>query len=162
MLWVDYAILTVIGVSALISIWRGLIREVLSLVAWLVAIWVALNFTPMLAGRLEGLVSIPSARLALAFIGLFVGTLLAGAVVNLLVARLVHLSGLSATDRMLGVLFGVARGVVIVAALVLVAGMTPLPRDPWWHESVLLGHFEVLALWMRSHLPPELGAYLSA
>jgi membrane protein required for colicin V production len=160
MLWVDYAILAIIGVSALVSIWRGLVREVLSLLAWVAAFWVALSFTPGLAANLEALVSVPSARLAIAFIALFVGTLLAGAVVNLLIARLVRLSGLSATDRILGVLFGVARGAIIVGAMVLVAKLTPLPKDPWWRESVLLGHFEALALWMRSYIPPDMAEYL--
>lgn len=161
MLWVDYAILAIIGLSALISIWRGLIREVLSLLAWILAFWVALTFTPAVANHLESAVSVPSARLGLAFTGLFVACLLSAAVVNLLIARLVQVSGLSATDRMLGVLFGVARGAVIVATLVLLAGLTPLPQDPWWRESVLLGHFETLALWIRSYLPPELAGYLT-
>ncbi len=159
MTWVDYAILAIIGISALISIFRGLAREVLSLLAWGCAFFVARTYMQQVAERFAGVVSVPSARLVLAFAALFVGTLLVAAVVNLLVGKLVAGTGLSGTDRMLGVFFGVARGVVIVATLVLVAGLTPVPRDPWWRTSLLLPRFEAMALWMRGYLPADVAAY---
>ncbi len=159
MIWVDYAILAIIGISALISIFRGLIREVLSLFAWGAAFVVARTFMAAVAEWFAGVVSVPSARLVLAFASLFVGTLLAAALVNLLVGKLIASTGLSGTDRMLGVLFGIGRGVVIVAALVLAAGLTPVPRDPWWQASLLLPRFEAMALWMRGYLPAEAAAY---
>ena len=62
------------------------------------------------------------------------------------------------TDRALGVVFGIARGIVIVAILVLCAGLTALPKDPWWKESLFLPHFQVLAEEIRSLLPPEVAA----
>jgi len=70
-------------------------------------------------------------------------------------------SGLSGTDRVLGIVFGIARGALVVGVLVLVAGLTPLPQDPWWEQSVLLGRFEAMALWLRSYLPPEVAAYFT-
>jgi membrane protein required for colicin V production len=97
-------------------------------------------------------------RLAAAFLLLFLGTLIVTAVVGFLVGRLVDLSGLSATDRTLGLAFGLGRGVALVAILVLLAGFTSLPRDPWWRQSVLLPHFQDLALWLRGFLPPEIAA----
>ena len=153
MIWVDYAILAIIGLSALISIWRGLIREVLSLLAWILAILVAVTFMRPLADLLTPFISVPSARLIIAFVALFIATLLCGAIINLIIAKLVMSSGLSGTDRVLGIVFGVARGALVVGVLVLIARLTPLPQDPWWEQSVLLGRFEAMALWMRSYLP---------
>jgi membrane protein required for colicin V production len=159
MTWVDYAILAIIGISALISIFRGLVREVLSLLAWGCAFWVAWRFMQEAAGWFGGVVSVPSARLVLAFATLFVGTLLVAALVNLLIGKLIASTGLTGTDRMLGVLFGVARGVVIVATLVLVGRLTPVPQDPWWRTSLLLPRFEAAALVMRQYLPAEVAGY---
>ena len=73
--------------------------------------------------------------------------------VNYLAGKLVDKTGLTGTDKMLGVVFGIARGAVIVAILVLLAGLTPVPQDPWWQDSMFLGYFEELAMWMRDFLP---------
>ena len=70
-------------------------------------------------------------------------------------------TGLSGTDRVLGIVFGVVRGVVVVALLVLLAGLTTMPKDPWWGESALLGHFQVIALELRALLPPDMAAYFN-
>lgn len=159
MTWVDYAILAIIGISALISIFRGLVREVLSLLAWGCAFWVAWRFMQEAAGWFGGIVSVPSARLVLGFATLFVGTLLVAALVNLLIGKLIAGTGLTGTDRMLGVLFGVGRGVVIVATLVWVARLTPVPQDPSWRTSLLMPRFEAAALVMRGYLPAEVAGY---
>jgi membrane protein required for colicin V production len=154
-IWVDYVIVGIIGVSALLSLWRGFIQEALSLLTWLVALWVAIMFFEDLGIWLARWVSVPSARDVVAFIALFLSVLILGAVVNYLVSQLVSRTGLTATDRALGIVFGIARGVMIVAVLVLLAGLTAVPEDPWWQESLLIGHFQDLALWLRSFLPQE-------
>ncbi len=158
--WVDYGIVGLIGLSALISLMRGFVREALSLAGWILALWVALTFTRELAERLPPSLSVPSVRLAVAFLALFLAALLLTALVNFLAVQLVEKTGLSGTDRMLGVLFGVARGAVIVAILVLLAGFTALPRDPWWGGSLLLPEFQQLALWIRGFLPPDIAAQI--
>jgi membrane protein required for colicin V production len=84
--------------------------------------------------------------------------LVLGGVVNYLIGQLVSKTGLSGTDRALGIVFGIARGVMVVGVLVLLAGLTQLPQDPWWQESIFLGHFVDLALWMRSFLPADIAA----
>lgn len=157
---VDYGILGVIGLSALVSLVRGFVREALSLAGWVLALWVALTFTRELARWLPPGITVPSLRLAVAFLGLFLAALLLTALVNFLAVHLVEKTGLSGTDRMLGVLFGVARGVVIVAILVLLAGFTALPQDPWWGGSSLLPQFQQIALWIRGFLPPDIAAQI--
>ncbi len=159
MIWADVVILVLIGLSMAISLWRGFTREALSLVAWIAAFWVGFTFAWLPASWLEAHVSVPSARLALGFLGLFLVTLLLGGVVNYLIGKAVDKTGMTGTDRMLGLFFGLARGIVLVAILVLLAGLTPLPRDPWWSESLFLGHFQQLAELLRGLLPPDIAAY---
>ncbi|MGH8581496.1 MAG: CvpA family protein [Gammaproteobacteria bacterium] len=158
---IDYAILALLVLSALVSIWRGLIREVLSLVVWVAALWVSLKYTELLVGPLSGVIELPSMRVLASGVILFVAILLCGVLVSFLVGKLIAGTGLSGTDRMLGVLFGTARGVVIVGVLLLLAGLTPFPQDPWWQESALIPHFIPLAEWMRGLLPGDFGAQIA-
>ncbi len=155
--WIDVAILAVIALSAFISLLRGFVREALSLAAWVLAFWVALKFAHELAALawMVDWVHSPSARTIVAFATLFVATLLVGALVNYVVGQLIRKSGLSGTDRMLGVFFGIARGVVLIGILVLLAGLTQLPREAWWQQSILLTHFDTLAAWMGHFLPAD-------
>lgn len=155
MVWADIAILVIIALSAIISIMRGFVREALSLAAWIVAFWVAFTFSENLAGAFADYIDTPSMRMVAAFTVLFVITLLVAALINFFIVKLVEKTGLSGTDRMLGVVFGVLRGGIIVAILVLLAGLTPLPQDPWWHESMFIKHFQEVAIWVRDRLPPE-------
>lgn len=138
--WVDIVILAIIGVSALISLVRGLVREVLSVVVWIAAVWVGIRFASSLSIYLQDYIASPALRIGAAFVGLFVLTLLIGALINFLAGQLVSRTGLSGTDRMLGSIFGVLRGVLVVAVLVLLAGLTSLPRERWWGESTLVTH----------------------
>jgi len=156
MSWVDYGILGLIGLSALISLWRGFVKEAFSLASWVAALWVALAFFDRLAGLLARWISVPSVRLGVAFAALFLVTLLLGALLGHLAGQLVQKTGLTGTDRVLGMVFGIGRGVIIIAGLVLLAGFTAMPRDPWWSDSYLLGHFQQLALWLRGFLPPDI------
>ncbi len=125
------------------------------------AFLIAFAFADEGASRLEPWISVPSVRIITAFGALFLTTLVIGGLVNILVAQLVQGTGLSGTDRMVGVVFGVVRGVAIVAVLVLLAGLTPLPADPWWSQSLFLPHLQDLALWLRDFLPVDLAAHFS-
>lgn len=158
--WADIVILAVIGVSALISVLRGFLREVLSLLAWILAFWVALTFTSQLAPLLEAYVEVPSIRFILAFAALFLVTLLGMSLIGHFVVKLVDKTGLTGTDRMLGLLFGMARGGLVVLVLVLLAGLTQVPQDPWWRESGLLAHFQRAALWVREYLPESIAEHI--
>jgi membrane protein required for colicin V production len=161
MAWIDIAIIALIVLSAVLSLFRGFVKEALALASWLVALWVAMIFYENVASMLARWISDPSLQKIIAFSALFIAVLLLGAVVNYLAGKLVTKTGLAGTDRMLGVVFGMARGAVIVAILVLLAGLTPMPHDPWWHESHLLKYFQDFALWMRNYLPKEIADNIS-
>jgi membrane protein required for colicin V production len=155
MIWVDYVIIGIISLSAIVSLLRGFVREAFSLAAWILAFWISWTFFRDLSVHIEW-IEVPSLRLGAAFVALFLVTLILGALVNYLIGQLVDKSGLSGTDRVIGVLFGAARGAVLVSILVLLAGLTPFPEDPWWQESRLLGYFNELAIWLRDLLPPDI------
>jgi len=161
MVWVDYLIIGIIFLSAAISIIRGFIKEVLSLVNWAVSGWVALTFHPHLATLLADYIPTPSVRIFAAFISLFIVTLILGALVNHLIAQVVEKTGLTGTDRALGVIFGLIRGVAIVTILVLLAGATPMPNDQWWQNSLLIEYFEKLAIWLQQWLPSDLASSIN-
>ncbi len=156
MIWVDYVLLGIVLVSAMLSLWRGLVREAISLASWIAALWVAMLFFDHLGSWLASWIETRSARNVVAFAILFVVTVLIGGLVNYLAGQLVSKTGLSGTDRALGMIFGIGRGIVIVAVLVMLAGLTALPEDPWWNESVLMPHFQDMAIWLRSFLPDSI------
>ncbi len=154
--WVDYLIVILIALSMLIGLWRGLLREVISLATWIAAFAIAFLFAEDGAVHLASHIATPSLRIAAAFGGLFLATLLIGGLIGLVASYLVDYTGLTGTDRLLGAVFGLARGAAIIVVLVLAAGLTPLPKDPWWQQSLLLDRFQEGALWLRDFLPPEL------
>lgn len=157
--WADYCIIAALGLSVLMGLWRGFIGEVLALACWALAFWVAWTFGPKLAARLSS-IDLPSARLLLGYAICFISMLIAGAIVSFLMRKLVAGSGLSGTDRMFGMLFGLIRGLILVALTVLLLGFTPFPRDPWWHQSQLLPVFQQSAQWLSARLPAEVTQYL--
>jgi membrane protein required for colicin V production len=156
MAWLDVVILGIVLLSAVISLARGFVREAFSLAIWVLAFWVAWSFFRDLEVPLRALIDSPTARLGIAFGALMIATLIVGGLINYLVSQLVERTGMSGTDRLVGMVFGTARGVLLVAALVLLAGLTPLPTEGWWTESSLVGYFEELAYWLRELLPPEM------
>lgn len=158
--WVDVVILAVIGLSVVVSLFRGFLREVFSLLVWILAAWLAFRFAAPLAGRMQPWIDVPSVRVILAFAGVFVLVLIVGGLINFLLGKLVETTGLSGTDRMVGALFGALRGVAIVLVAVVLAGFTPFPQDPWWQASRLLPGFERLAVWAVNQAPRNLSEYL--
>lgn len=161
MIWVDYFIIAVIALSALISLFRGFIKEAFSLFIWIAAFWLSLTFFRDVSDYLVQWISLPSARLGIAFALIMISVLIIGGLVNFLLSQLVEQTGLSGTDRVLGVFFGIARGAVIVAIIILLAGLTPLPEDPWWRESMLIEYFKELSLWLRDLLPEDIASHFN-
>ena len=155
----DIAIAVVVGLSSVLSLLRGLVKEILSLLAWVVAFWVAFAYAGHVAHWLIGLVTQPSGRVAIAFVVLLIGTLIVFGVLNTLIAKLLANSGLGDTDKLLGMVFGFLRGLAIVGVLVLLAGLTPAPLEDWWQSSLFLPRLSMVAHWLLAWLPPEFRGY---
>jgi len=160
MIWTDYAIIALIGLSVLVGVFRGFIKEVFSLFVWAAAFLVAYHFSGDVAQLMEQAVTLPSARLAMGFAGLFIAVLLVGGLINYLLGKLVQSTGLSGTDRLLGGVFGAARGLALVVVLLLVSGFTPIPADPWWKESATIQRLMPLVEWSANLLPDNVAEYL--
>lgn len=158
--YADYVILGIIAISILVGAIRGFIKEAFSLAVWAAAFLVAFQYSGALALQLENHIELPSARTSLAFAGIFLAVLLVGGLLTFLIGKLVEKTGLSGTDRLLGGVFGGVRGLVLVLFLMLVAGMTPVPQDPWWQQSRSIQSLMPLAEWSAQFLPEYILEYL--
>lgn len=158
--WPDYAILAIIAISILIGALRGFIKEVFSLLVWATAFLVAYYFAGDVADLMVDAVTLPSARTAMGFAGLFITVLLVGGLINYLLGKLVETTGLSGTDRLLGGVFGAARGLALVVVMLLVAGFTPIPEDPWWQQSKTIERILPLVHWSAEWLPENVSEHL--
>ena len=159
LIWPDYIIIVIIAVSAVISLLRGFVRESLALAGWILAVWISMFYMHPMAIFIDQYLNLPPSILSLvSFALLFILTLIITALVSNLIAKLVDKTGLSGTDRAIGMLFGIARGIIIVGIIVLLAGFTLVPQDPWWKESVLIPHFQQIAVMMKEFLPSHIAA----
>lgn len=149
----DYAVLAIVLASMIISVIRGAIREIASLVSWVVAFIIANSLTQSFTPWVPAAVSDPSWRYLITFATLFILIVIVLELVGLLIAKLFHAVGLSFLDRSVGALFGLARGVLVVLLLVLLAGLTNLPRAQWWQEAALSPPLEIAVLALRPWLP---------
>ena len=148
--WVDWAIVAIIVVSALISLTRSFVKEALSLLTWVIAGLVAWLFGGALAELLAPYIETPSLRVIAACSILFVMTLLLDGLINYLIGQLVIVTGLSGTDRFLGMVFGAARGALLVVVAVGLLSLAPVEADTWWRESVVIPHFLLVADWSKN------------
>lgn len=152
----DYAVLAIVGLSILLSVIRGLVREVLALVAWVVAFVVANLFGASLASLMPAAISSEELRLLAGFVSVFFAVLLLMSLAAMGLSKLVQRAGLGVEDRMLGALFGLLRGLLVVLVFTLLAGLTSLPKAPVWREAVLSGPIGAIAAKVRQWLPAEL------
>lgn len=153
--WIDVAIIVVLALSVLIGLWRGLIVEVMTLVIWIAACVLAWLFGARVAGLLVDAISLPMVRIIVGYAACFLAVLVAGAIVRWALRKLVASAGLSGSDRFFGMVFGCARGILVVVLAVLVARFTPLPGQPAWRSSRLLPTFMATAHWLADQLPPD-------
>ena len=149
----DLVVLSVVGISLVLSILRGLVREILALAGWVVAFLVASHFAVPVAPMLPASVPGESLRLVAAFVGLFLSCLLLMTFVTLAAAELVKSLGLGAADKVLGAVFGLLRGLVIVLVVVMLAGMTSVPQQPFWRHAMLSAPLEALVVKFKPWLP---------
>ena len=148
---VDWLIIVVLTISTLLSLWRGFVREALSLLAWIVAFVVAHGFVDQLAAQLQEAIAHTTGRFIVAYAILFVSTLVLFNIVIFLASKLVAVAGLSVLDRVLGTVFGFARGVIIILVLAYVVQQLMPPEDQQWVEnSQLMPHLNMLADWVQT------------
>jgi membrane protein required for colicin V production len=157
----DYTVLFIIGSSVLVSVIRGFAREALALAAWVVAFFAANLLSGMVAGWLDPTIKDGSVRTFTAFVAVFVVTLVLMSIMAMAISRLLKSAGLGLEDRLLGGFFGFVRGMVIVLTLVLVSGLTALPRQPAWSDAMLSPPLEALAAGLKPWLPQAVARYVS-
>lgn len=142
----DYAVLAIIGLSILLSMMRGFLREVLALAGWVAAFFVAKLYTLELAPLLPEAIPSETLRLLAAFVILFLATLLVTSLLAIALSEVFKKVGLGWLDRWLGAIFGLARGVIIVGVLVLLAGLTSIPQDARWRNAMFSAPLEALVM----------------
>ena len=157
----DYGVLLIVGVSVLLSVLRGFVREVLALAAWLIAFVAASLTAGVVAGWIGPSIANESWRALAAFVAVFFVTLVGMSLVAMAVSGLLRKAGLGMEDRLLGGFFGFARGLLIVLVAVLLAGLTGLPRQPAWNDAMLSPPLEALAGAVKPWLPQILASNLS-
>ncbi len=151
---IDYIILAVIGLSVLTGLFRGFVKECIALMVWVIAIWCAYTYVSVVEVWLTAYINDGSVRTAVSFIAILLAVLLIGAIVNALMSFILHRSGLSGTDRFLGMFFGFVRGIFIVALVIVVLNMTSLAKkEDYAHHSVLYTKFDPLVRWLSSMMP---------
>jgi len=152
----DYVVLLTVGLSILLSVMRGVVREVLALLSWAAAFWLANIYTVRFAPMLPEAIPSESLRFLAAFVILFLVALLVMSLLTIGISELVKTVGLSMIDRGLGAVFGLARGVLIVLVLVLLGGLTSLPRQSAWQNAMFSAPLEAFASIAKPWLPDDL------
>ncbi len=156
----DYLVLLVLICSIVISTMRGLVKEILSLVSWVVSFMIANAYGETLAPLLPELIPGALTRLIAAFVALFIGVRILMSLLTMAVEALVKAGGLTIADRGLGGLFGLGRGLVIVMTAVLLCGMTAIPRQPFWKEALLSPLAETAARTVKPFLPGDFARHV--
>lgn len=152
----DYAALAIVGASVVLGLWRGVVSELLALAAWVAAFFAARAWAPTVGEWFGRWIADGALRQAAGFAAVFLGVLVVFGVARLVVSLLLRAVGLGLIDRLLGGMFGIVRGALVLLAAVLVGGMTPLPKEVWWREAVLAPPMETAVIAAKPWLPPEL------
>ncbi len=156
----DWIVLVVIALSIVTAFFRGVVRELIGVIAWVVGFIAAVAYTPVLGAMLPEMTDYPSVRYIVAFALIIIAALLLGALIAWPLTRAIRIAGLGFVDRFLGSIFGLVRGIAFVLAFVIVAGLTPLPRTVWWQSSVFVPPLIAGVMALRPYLPTPLVARL--
>ena len=139
---IDWSVAAIAGVSIALGLWRGFMREVLSLVGWVAGLWLSLLYSVPLGELFPFDLPWPAARTALAALLILIGCLVAAALIAMVFRRVLRAVSLSGTDRLLGAMFGAARAALLLVVLVYLAGRTSMVQQAAWKQAVLLPHVE--------------------
>ena len=149
----DLAVIAVVALSALFAFARGIVREMLALATWVLGFVLAIAYSGSLSGLFSWVNIAPVGQQALAFVLILVLTMIAGAIVARSLSGVIRAIGLGFMDRLLGAIFGVARGIIVVVIFALIAGVTTLPKQDWWQNSTFGPPLADAALALKPYLP---------
>src|SRR5665213_679052 len=147
--WIDYLLLALIVFSCIAGLMRGLLREVIALVTWIVAVWVAWTYAGLVEPHLGGALASESVRTWVARALVFLAVLMVGSTLGLIITHFVRLSLFSRLDRAFGALFGLLRGLIMIGLFVILCHAVRLDGEQWWHESLLIPYAERAANVLR-------------
>lgn len=153
----DTLIFAVIGISVLISFLRGFVREAISLVVWALAILLGFKYAGPLGNEWLKSIHSPELRYIIAFIALFLCIMVVGMVISAVMRALMDKTGLSLIDRLLGLIFGFARGVLVVAMVIMFIGMSSWQDAPWVKNSFAVEKLKPLVSWLSGYVPKQVG-----
>ena len=156
----DYIVLVIIGLSVLLSMMRGGLREVLALAGWVVAFYVGRTYTSLLIPLLPTSIPTESLKVLAAFLILFLATLLVTSLISITLSQLLKKIGLGWFNRFFGGLFGLVRGLIIVAVLVLLAGLTNIPKDLMWRNAMFSAPLEAFVLTCLPWMPQSIAKHV--
>ncbi|MCH9689831.1 MAG: CvpA family protein [Gammaproteobacteria bacterium] len=154
--WIDYVIILILTLSVLTGLIRGFVRELIALCVWVTAIWVGYTYAPKVSPLLISYSHDPTPRIAISFIGLLLATLLAGSLLSGILSFILNRSPLKGTDRLLGMGFGLVRGVFIIALLIGIINLTSLAKDTEFKDSHLYARFKPMSIWIFNLMPNAL------
>ncbi len=156
MAWLDYVVVGVFAASMILGAWRGLVREVVAILGWVIAFLAANLLAGPLGPEMPSAIPTAELRVAAAFVAVFLGALILSSLAGLLLSKLVKAVGLGGADRALGAAFGAARGLLLIVAAAVLAGLTSAPRQAWWRESASGPRLAEAVGAMRPFLPQTL------
>ena len=156
---IDIAILLIVVLPAIAGVMYGFLNIIFSLLAWALALGISIKFFPAFTPLLESSVNTPVLRTILAFVGLFVISLVLLTGIGFLIVKLLGRTGLTAADRVLGLFFGMGLGAIIVEVVVFLGGFTTLPQELWWDDSRVIKPFERVSVWSGKYLPENISKY---
>ena len=156
----DFIVLAILAVSSVLGLLRGLLKEILSLIAYVLAFMAAIWWGPKMSVWLEAYIDNALLRTGTAYGVVFLTALLLVGLLNVTANLLIQKTGLTPADHGLGMLFGFLRGLVLVLALVTLAGYTELPQEAWWREARLSGAAVGAVQSVKGFLPPSLASWL--
>jgi membrane protein required for colicin V production len=146
----DWILIFVVLISCAIGVWRGFMREAISVATWVIGLWLAWTFSSVVEPALGGLLSGPDVKVWVARLIILVLVVLAGNFVGFVVTKAVRYSPFGAADRMLGLLFGLLRGALLIGIGVILGELVELDTENWWKQSALLPYSDFLGDWVRA------------
>ncbi len=156
----DYVVLIIIGLSIIFSVMRGMVREVLAILGWVAAFYVGRTYTDQVLPMMPVDIPSESLRVLAAFLVLFLATLLLASLLGIALSAIIRKVGLGWFNRLLGAMFGVIRGLLVVCVLVFLAGLTSAPQDERWRNAMFSAPIEALVISILPWIPENIAKHV--